>query len=143
MSKSAPALCSAPPSDERATVAPAAPDAELPRIAVMAPDPSAPGLDGQCYAGELVGPAEQKMYTAACALDVALSNASRSLTTPRGMHRSRRRYRPSIGAAVTRRTRPSWSRRSPGSFCERACSQACCPAAAQPTIAAQSRKRAS
>jgi transposase InsO family protein len=73
MSRSAPVVCSAPPADAPVPPVLAAPDDTLPRVAVMAPDPSTPGLDGQCCADEVESPAEQQMFTAQSALDVALA----------------------------------------------------------------------
>jgi hypothetical protein len=73
MSRSAPVVCSAPPADAPVPPVLAAPDDTLPRVAVMAPDPSTPGLDGQCCADEVESPAEQQMFTAKSALDVALA----------------------------------------------------------------------
>jgi hypothetical protein len=72
MSRLAPPRCTAPQCE--APLAPPTSEAsESARVAIMAPDPSAPGLDGQCTAGEVISTIEATKFTVARAVDIALA----------------------------------------------------------------------
>jgi hypothetical protein len=72
MSRLAPPRCTAPQCE--APLAPPTSEAsESARVAIMAPDPSAPGLDGQCTAGEVISTIEASKFTVARAVDIALA----------------------------------------------------------------------
>jgi hypothetical protein len=63
LSRAAPPSCTSPPTVTLATAAPTAPTGgELARVAIVAPDPGAPGLDGQCTAGEVISDAEAAAF---------------------------------------------------------------------------------